>query len=152
LPNSANNPGDQVDLNNGAGGIGENQRMPGVNPDTDVDYTILASSTVYFEFDQSTIPASERGKLEAVKQWMDANPGRSLFLAGHADKRGTPEYNRALGERRALAVREYLAGLGLAPANLYTISYGADRPAEQGDTEEAYSKNRRVEVGVINQK
>jgi peptidoglycan-associated lipoprotein len=134
------------------GGIGENQRPNGVNPDTDVDYTILASSTVYFEFDKSTIPASERGKLEAVKQWMDANPGRSLFLAGHADKRGTPEYNRALGERRALAVREYLAGLGLAPANLYTISYGADRPAEEGDTEEAYSKNRRVEVGVINQK
>jgi hypothetical protein len=98
LPNSSNNPGDQVDMSDKNAGIGENQRMPGVNPDTDVDYTILASSTVYFEF------------------------------------------------------REYLAGLGLAPANLYTISYGSDRPAEQGDTEEAYSKNRRVEVGVINQK
>jgi peptidoglycan-associated lipoprotein len=151
LPNSADGS-DKVDMTNPGGGIGEPDRPAGVNPDTDVDYTILASSTVYFEFDKSTIPASERGKLEAVKQWMDANPGRSLFLAGHADKRGTPEYNRALGERRALAVREYLAGLGLAPANLYTISYGADRPAEQGDTEEAYSKNRRVEVGVINQK
>ena len=152
LPNSAGGNGDQVDMSDKASGIDENARPAGVNPDTDVDYSILASSTVYFEFDKSTIPASERGKLEAVKQWMDANPGRSLFLAGHADKRGTPEYNRALGERRALAVREYLAGLGLAPANLYTISYGADRPAEQGDTEEAFSKNRRVEVGVINQK
>jgi outer membrane protein OmpA-like peptidoglycan-associated protein len=151
LPNTS---GDQVDLsqNGGANGIDENQRPAGINPDTDVDYTILANSTVYFEFDKSTIPPSERPKLDAVKQWMDANPGRSLFLAGHADKRGTPEYNRALGERRALAVREYLAGLGLAPANLYTNSYGSDRPAVEGDTEEAYAKNRRVEVGVINQK
>ena len=146
---------DQLDMGangNGTGSIDENQRPAGINPDTDVDYSILANSTVYFEFDKSTIPPSERPKLEAVKQWMDQNPGRSLFLAGHADKRGTPEYNRALGERRALAVREYLAGLGLPPANLYTNSYGSDRPAVEGDTEEAYAKNRRVEVGVINQK
>jgi outer membrane protein OmpA-like peptidoglycan-associated protein len=155
LPNSP----DQLSMGNGNGtdtnganGIDESQRPAGVNPDTDVDYSTLESSTVYFEFDKSTIPASERGKLEAVKQWMDANPGRSLFLAGHADKRGTPEYNLALGERRALAVREYLAGLGLQPGNLYTNSYGADRPAMEGDTEEAYSKNRRVQIGVINQK
>jgi peptidoglycan-associated lipoprotein len=150
LPTSS----DQVDMHGpgDAGGIDESPRPAGINPDTDVDYSVLASSTVYFEFDKSTIPASERGKLEAVKQWMDANPGRSLFLAGHADKRGTPEYNRALGERRALAVREYLAGLGLTPSNLYTNSYGSDRPAVEGDTEEAYAKNRRVEIGVINQK
>jgi outer membrane protein OmpA-like peptidoglycan-associated protein len=152
LPDNQN-PGDKLDMGqNGQGGIDENQRPAGVNPDTDVDYSVLASSTVYFEFDKSTIPPQERSKLAAVKQWMDANPGRSLFLAGHADKRGTPEYNRALGERRALAVREYLAGLGLNPANLYTNSYGSDRPAVEGDTEEAYAKNRRVEVGVINQK
>jgi peptidoglycan-associated lipoprotein len=150
LPNGGN--GDQVDMSDKNGGIGENPRPAGVNPDTDVDYSILATSTVYFDFDQSTVRSDQRGKLEAVKQWMDANPGRSLFLAGHADKRGTPEYNRALGERRALAVREYLAGLGLQPGNLYTISYGSDRPAVEGDTEDAYSKNRRVEVGVINQK
>ena len=155
LPNGPT--GDTVDMSNdngngGAGGINEAGRAAGVNPDTDVDYSILADSTVYFDFDKSTIPASERGKLEAVKQWMDANPGRSLFLAGNADKRGTPEYNLALGERRALAVREYLAGLGLQPGNLYTNSYGADRPAVQGDTEDAYAKNRRVQVGVINQK
>jgi outer membrane protein OmpA-like peptidoglycan-associated protein len=136
----------------GANGIDESQRPPGVNPDTDVDYSTLESITIYFEFDKSTIPASERGKLEAVKQWMDANPGRSLFLAGNADKRGTPEYNLALGERRALAVREYLAGLGLQAGNLYTNSYGADRPAMEGDSEEAYAKNRRVQIGVINQK
>jgi outer membrane protein OmpA-like peptidoglycan-associated protein len=82
------------------------------NPDS-ADYQTLATDTIYFDFDKSTIQGSERAKLEAVSEWFKANPGHSLFLAGHADKRGTPEYNRALGERRALAVREYLVGLGL---------------------------------------
>ena len=131
-------------------GIQENARPGGnFNPDQDVNYQMLASDTVYFAFDSSTIPAAEQGKLQAVSDWFKANPGHSLFLAGHADKRGTPEYNRALGERRALAVREYLVGLGLPPAQLYTNSYGSDRPAIDGDTEEAYAKNRRVEIGVV---
>jgi peptidoglycan-associated lipoprotein len=131
-------------------GFPENQRG-NFNPN-DADYQTLAADTVYFDFDMSTISGSERGKLQAVSEWFKANPGHSLFLAGHADKRGTPEYNRALGERRALAVREYLVGLGLPAASLYTNSYGSDKPAVDGDTEEAFAKNRRVEVGVITQK
>jgi peptidoglycan-associated lipoprotein len=121
------------------------------NPN-DVDASTLASDTIYFDFDKSTISGAERGKLQAVSDWFKANQGHSLFLAGHADKRGTPEYNRALGERRALAVREYLVGLGLPAAQLFTNSYGSDRPAVDGDTEEAYAKNRRVEIGVVVQK
>jgi peptidoglycan-associated lipoprotein len=149
---------------NGGGGLPSDQLNPGgdisgipptergnFNPDN-ADYQTLAADTVYFDFDKSTISGSERGKLDAVNEWFKANPGHSLFLAGHADKRGTPEYNRALGERRALAVREYLVGLGLPAASLYTNSYGSDRPAVDGDTEEAYAKNRRVEIGVIVQK
>jgi len=147
-----NLPGDKVNLDNAGAGIPPADRPAGINPDTDVNYQTLASSTIYFDFDKSTINAGERGKLETVRQWLEANPGRELFLAGHADKRGTPEYNRALGERRALAVREYLAGLGINPASLFTNSYGSDRPAVDGDTEDAYAKNRRVEIGVINQK
>jgi peptidoglycan-associated lipoprotein len=138
-------PGDT--LNVGGSGIPENPRPDG-NPDS-YDYQTLASDTVYFAFDSSVIPGAERGKLQQVSDWLKANPGHSLFLAGHADKRGTPEYNRALGERRALAVREYLVGLGLPAAALFTNSYGSDRPAVQGDTEDAYAKNRRVEIGVI---
>jgi len=139
-----NLPGDTLNTT----GIPEGGRMPG-NPDTNVNYQTLQTDTVYFAFDSSTIPSSERSKLEQVRQWFEANPGHSLFLAGHADKRGTPEYNRALGERRALAVREYLVGLGLKPQTLYTNSYGADRPAAEGDSEAAFAKNRRVEVGVV---
>ena len=148
LPGGGNTPPDTIDTT----GISQNQRPEGVNPDKDVNYTTLASDTVYFAFDSSTIPAAERGKLQQVSEWFKANPGHGLFLAGHADKRGTPEYNRALGERRALSVREYLVGLGLPATSLFTNSYGADRPAVEGDTEEAYAKNRRVEVGVIVQK
>ena len=151
--NGGNLPGDNLNTGDNAGmGIPPSDRPPGnFNPDTDVDYTTLNAETIYFAFDSSTIPGQEQGKLTQVADWMKANPGRSLFLAGHADKRGTPEYNRALGERRALAVREYLVGLGLPAATLYTNSYGADRPAVEGDTEEAYAKNRRVQVGIITQ-
>ncbi len=141
---------DTVNAGDAAGGIPPSARG-NFNPDK-ADYQTLASDTVYFDFDKSTISGAERGKLDAVSQWFKSNPGNALFLAGHADKRGTPEYNRALGERRALAVREYLVGLGLPAGSLYTNSYGSDRPAVDGDTEEAYAKNRRVEIGVIVQK
>ena len=146
----ANGGQDQLNPNDQGGGIPPGPRG-NFNPN-DADYQTLASDTVYFDFDQSTISGAERGKLAAVGEWFKANPGHSLFLAGHADKRGTPEYNRALGERRALAVREYLAGLGLPADVLFTNSYGSDRPAIDGDTEEAFAKNRRVEIGVIVQK
>jgi len=146
MPGNGGNPGDTVNTGDGI----PPTRPPGdFNPDKDVNYQTLATDTVYFAFDSSVIPGAERGKLQAVTEWLKANPGHSLFLAGHADKRGTPEYNRALGERRALAVREYLVGLGLPSGSLFTNSYGSDRPAVQGDTEEAYAKNRRVEIGVI---
>jgi len=141
---------DQVNPGGDASGIPPGPRG-NFNPDS-ADYQTLASDTIYFDFDKSTISGPERSKLDAVSQWFKANPGNALFLAGHADKRGTPEYNRALGERRALAVREYLVGLGLPAGMLYTNSYGSDRPAVDGDTEEAYAKNRRVEIGVIVQK
>jgi peptidoglycan-associated lipoprotein len=146
----ANGGTDSVNPNDVGGGIPPSPRGD-FNPDS-ADYQTLASDTIYFDFDMSTISGAERGKLDAVSEWFKANPGHSLFLAGHADKRGTPEYNRALGERRALAVREYLVGLGLPAGALYTNSYGSDRPAIDGDTEEAYAKNRRVEIGVIVQK
>ncbi len=145
LPNT-----DTVGGNTPDSGIQESPRGS-FNPNN-VDNETLASDTIYFDFDKSTINADERGKLDAVSEWFKNNPGHALFLAGHADKRGTPEYNRALGERRALSVREYLVGLGLPAAQLYTNSYGSDRPAVDGDTEEAYAKNRRVEVGVVVQK
>jgi peptidoglycan-associated lipoprotein len=148
LPNGNGN-GDQVGAgSNPDSGIPPTRPADGMNPDK-ADYTTLANDTVYFDFDKATIGGDERAKLVAVGEWFKANPGHALFLAGHADKRGTPEYNRALGERRADAVREYLVGLGISADVLYATSYGSDRPAIDGDTEEAYAKNRRVEIGVV---
>ncbi|KIE58539.1 membrane protein [Methylacidiphilum kamchatkense Kam1] len=119
------------------------------NPDFDVDYSPFKDQTIYFAFDSSAIPATERGKIEKIAQWMNDHPGDSILLAGHCDERGTEEYNRGLGERRAIAVREYLVGLGVAPERIHTISYGKDRPAAIGHTEADYAKNRRVEIGEI---
>lgn len=124
-------------------------RPEGVNPETDVDYSVLSADTVYFGFDSTVIASAERGKIERVAQWMKENPDRMLFLAGHTDDRGTLEYNRGLGERRAQAVRDYLIGLGADGSKLSTISYGEERPAQQGETEQAWSANRRVEFGVV---
>ena len=145
LPNQ-----DTVNGSDVSGGIPPTARG-NFNPN-DADYQTLASDTVYFDFDKSTISGSERTKLDAVSQWFKSNPGHSLFLAGHADKRGTPEYNRALGERRALAVREYLVGLDYPPGRFTPTATRSDRPAVDGDTEEAFAKNRRVEIGVVVEK
>ena len=136
-------------LNPTAVGIPANARPDGVNPDTDVDYNQLVAQTIYFDFDSSTIRPSERDKLTQLASWLKDHDGKRLYLAGHTDVRGTPEYNRGLGERRADSVREYLVGLGVDAGRLFTISYGSDRPAATGTDDASYAKNRRVAPGVI---
>ncbi len=125
------------------------QRLSGFNPETDVDYDTMRAQTIYFGFDSTTIAASQRRKLDQIQEWMASNPGKQILLAGHTDDRGTLEYNRGLGERRAQAVRDYLIGLGANAGSLHTISYGEERPESFGTTENDYAKNRRVQVGVI---
>jgi len=136
-------------LNPNGVGIPANARPDGINPDTDVDYNQLVAQTIYFDFDSSTIRPSERDKLTQLASWLKDNSGKRLYLAGHTDVRGTPEYNRGLGERRADSVREYLVGLGVDASRLFTISYGSDRPAATGTDDASYAKNRRVAPGVI---
>jgi peptidoglycan-associated lipoprotein len=120
----------------------------GANPES-CDWSPLAPYTVYFGFDSYSIDPSERGKLDQTAAWLSHNPGKKIFLAGHTDSRGTVEYNLSLGERRALAVRDYLLGLGVDSSRLYTISYGEERPADSGENESAWAKNRRVQAGVL---
>jgi peptidoglycan-associated lipoprotein len=107
------------------------------------------SDTVYFDYDKSTVKASEISKIETVAQGMKSRPGKALRIEGHCDERGTEEYNRSLGERRALAVREHLRNLGLDPQMIDTISYGEDKPGEPGHSEAAWSKNRRAEFILL---
>ncbi len=109
------------------------------------DRETLRSSTVYFDFDKSTVKKSEQGKLSAVADHMKTHPQAKLQVEGHCDERGTEGYNLALGERRALAVREVLIGLGVSAANITTVTLGESRPADPGHDDSAWSKNRRAE-------
>ena len=101
---------------------------------------------VYFEFDRSEIRPEFNAMLAAHGRYLVANPTVSIRLEGHADERGTREYNIGLGERRAQAVRQILLLQGASASQLTTISYGEERPAVFGSDEEAYSLNRRVEL------
>ena len=111
--------------------------------------TTFANEVVYFEFDKSNIQSSEVGKLERVAQTMKTMPGKALRVEGHCDERGTEEYNRALGERRALSARDYLIQLGLNPQMVETVSYGEDQPADFGSGPAAWEKNRRAQFIVL---
>lgn len=106
----------------------------------------LSKRIIYFEYDSSEIQAEYRSVIEAHALYLAANPGVNLSLEGHADERGSREYNLALGERRALAVENQMTVLGASSAQIRTISYGEERPVDEGHEEYAWSQNRRVEL------
>ena len=145
----------------GAGGLNSGGLGAGYDPEGGIgqpptsfdgwnaDRSTFASEIVYFDFDKSNIRASEVGKLERVAEMMRTMPGKALRVEGHCDERGTEEYNRALGERRALAAREYLVQLGLNPQFVETVSYGEDQPLDFGHSAESWSKNRRAEFILL---
>ncbi len=107
---------------------------------------LLSRLVLYFEFDQSTIASEFNALLAAHGEYLAANAGAQVRLEGHADERGSREYNIGLGEERAQAVRRVLMLQGAATEQLSTVSYGEERPATVGGDEEAYSLNRRVEL------
>jgi peptidoglycan-associated lipoprotein len=106
----------------------------------------LAKTKFYFEFDKSDLSQEDRDALVYHAADLKANPSKHIRLEGHADERGTREYNLALGERRAQSVERYLQVQGVAASQMETVSYGEERPADTGTTEQAYSLNRRVEM------
>ncbi|MFA6716630.1 MAG: OmpA family protein [Victivallales bacterium] len=101
---------------------------------------------IYFAYDRSVVGASERYKLEQVANYLKANTQFGLIIEGHCDEHGSAEYNRALGERRAIAAKDFLANAGVSPNRLKTISYGEDRPAIKASDETGHAKNRRAEL------
>ena len=111
------------------------------NPDSP-----LISKVVYFDFDKSLIKDEDKVTLNAHADYLINNPSARVRLEGHADERGTREYNVALGERRGLAVNRYLTLKGVSFSQLNTISYGEERPATMGHDESSWSLNRRVEL------
>jgi peptidoglycan-associated lipoprotein len=103
---------------------------------------------VLFAFDSAKISSKEATKLPAVAQYMKANPDKTLVIEGHCDERGTAEYNRALGERRAQAAREELVKLGVPASRTTTVSFGKDKPADPGHDDAAWAKDRRCEFVI----
>jgi peptidoglycan-associated lipoprotein len=100
---------------------------------------------IYFAYDQSTISAEGQSTLQEIGKLMKEVPEITARIEGHADERGTNDYNLALGERRAKAVNDYLASYGIQGSRLSTISYGEEKPAAEGHDEASWVKNRRVE-------
>lgn len=103
---------------------------------------------IYFAFDSYVVEPSESAKIEEVASAMRSR-SNTLIVAGFTDERGTEEYNRGLGERRALAVREALIAAGLRADRIQTVSFGEEMPADPGSGEAAWAKNRRAEFGVV---
>lgn len=105
----------------------------------------VQSAVVHFAFDSDAINAEGQRTVEGWARYLSANQTVTVRLEGHADERGTPEYNQGLGERRAIAVRRALMNLGVLESQLSTVSYGEIRPLADGHDEAAWSQNRRVE-------
>jgi peptidoglycan-associated lipoprotein len=103
---------------------------------------------VYFEYDAYALPPQAQTDLQYNAEILRRAPQVALVAEGHCDERGTAEYNLALGDRRARAVVDYLVGLGLSPKRFSTVSYGAELPVDPAHNEAAWSKNRRVYLGV----
>lgn len=130
----------------GAQAYGVDDAESGAMSALDDPQSQLYIRTIYFEYDSSEIQFDYRSIIEAHANYLVANPNTVITLEGHADERGSREYNLALGERRALTVRQQMVILGVDSSQIRTVSYGEERPALDGHDESSWSKNRRVEI------
>ena len=127
------------------GGVGSRNIAPGSQQDLEAS----AGDRIFFSFDRSDVSPEAREILTRQADWLRRYPNVTVTIEGHCDERGTREYNLALGERRAQAAKNVLVALGIPASRISTISYGKERPAVVGSTEEAYAQNRRA-VTVVN--
>ena len=121
---------------------------PSVVPGSEEEFITEVGDRVFFEFDKSNLTSAARSTLDRQAAWLKQYPSVQIIVEGHADERGTREYNLALGERRANSAKEYLVAQGVDPERVRTISYGKERPAVEGSNEAAWAQNRRA-VTVI---
>ena len=130
--------GSQVDPNAGVGQI-----VPGSQEDF-VQTVGQGGDRILFDTDRFNIDAQDQATLQAQAQWLARYPNTRVTVEGHADERGTREYNLALGERRANSAKNYLASLGVDASRIQTVSYGKERPAAMGSDESSWAQNRRA--------
>ncbi len=125
------------------------EAVPGPTAGSQEDLLVNVGDRVFFGYDRSDLSPTSQQTIETLAAWLGTYPQVRLTVEGHADERGTRDYNLALGERRASSVRDYLIALGVDPNRVSTISYGKERPAVLGSNEEAWAQNRRG-VFVVN--
>ena len=131
------------------GGIPQGAGGPGFAPGSQQDLAATAGDRVFFAYDQSDISSEGQQILQRQAQWLQRYSQVTVTIEGHCDERGTREYNLALGERRATAVKNVLVALGIPSSRVRTISYGKERPIVVGSDEAGYAQNR-VAVTVVN--
>src|SRR5947209_13799680 len=120
-----------------------------LGPGSQRDLAATAGDRVFFDYDRAEISAEGREILQRQAEWLRRYPNVGVTIEGHTDERGTREYNLSLGERRAQTVKNVLVALGIPASRISTISYGKERPAAVGSSEEAYAQNRRA-VTMVN--
>lgn len=141
-PADVPDPGGYTDPNAGTGGGGVGTA---VIPGSQADFVAsIQSDTIFFDTDMSNIDENDRVVLQSQAQWLARYPAVRVTVEGHADERGTREYNLALGERRANSARNYLASLGVDPGRITVVSYGKERPVALGSDEASWAQNRRA--------
>jgi peptidoglycan-associated lipoprotein len=140
----ASNPNNQTAAGYGAGGPGGP-----ASPGSAQDFVVNVGDRVFFESDSTELTSQSRATLDKQAQWLRQYGRYTFTIEGHADERGTREYNIALGARRAQTVREYLASRGIEPSRMRTISYGKERPVAVCNDISCWSQNRRA-VTVLN--
>jgi peptidoglycan-associated lipoprotein len=143
---------DTLGLGGGTGsGSGDGSgHMGSASPGTQEDLVVNVGDRVFFQLNKSDLSTEARATLDRQAAWLKKYPSLSVTVEGHCDERGTREFNLALGERRATAVKNYLVADGINSSRLKTISYGKERPAVLGSNEQAWAQNRRG-VTVVNQ-
>jgi len=136
-------------------GFGDTTESPGTSLEDQVTEEIRKLNeqrplgTVYFEYDKADLRPDALDVLKKNTAWLKANPVYRILIAGNCDERGTVEYNLALGDRRAVAAKNYLVTAGIAAGRIETISYGEEHPADPGHDEAAWAKNRRDDFTII---
>lgn len=133
----------------GTGGSGANGMGSGAQVIGSVDGRDV-TDRVFFAYDSSVIDSDGQSVLDGQAAWLKANSGVNITVEGHADERGTREYNIALGERRATAAKNYLVSQGVEGSRISTVSYGKERPAVVGNEEGSWSQNRRAVTVIAN--
>jgi peptidoglycan-associated lipoprotein len=128
----------------------ESENIPGPEGGTQEHLVVNVGDRVFFEFDQANLTSEAESTVENLAAWMSEYPNTTITIEGHADERGTREYNLALGARRANSVKDYLTVLGVDPNRIDTVSYGEERPAVLGSNDQAWAQNRRA-VFVVEQ-